>query len=92
MKQIEKLILKETKGLPPYCRLLDYFTYLKFSYFAYQSGCVFRSERAPIGLGNGTDSQQPFSITKKSLKKRQSYYGDNALIYDWLKKKMVCGR
>jgi hypothetical protein len=36
------------------CRLSDYSTPLIFTYFVYQSGCVFRSERAPIGIGNGT--------------------------------------
>ena len=37
-----------------YCRLSDCFTHLIFNYFTYQSGCVFRSERAPIGIRNGT--------------------------------------
>jgi hypothetical protein len=36
------------------CRLSDYLTYLIFNYFTCQSGCVFRSERAPIGIRNGT--------------------------------------
>jgi len=45
------------------CRLSDCFTYLKFTYFVYQSGCVFRSERAPIGIGNGTIRSSYFPST-----------------------------
>ena len=36
------------------CRLSDCLTHFIFNYFTYQSGCVFRSERAPIGIRNGT--------------------------------------
>jgi hypothetical protein len=36
------------------CRLSDCLTHFIFNYFTYQSGFVFRSERAPIGKRNGT--------------------------------------
>ena len=38
----------------PHCRLLGYLTHLIFNYFTDKSCSVFRSERGPIGLRNGT--------------------------------------
>lgn len=47
------IIMHIDKRFEEDCRLAVCFTHLIFTYFVYQSGCVFRSERAPIGIGNG---------------------------------------
>ena len=42
------------------CRLSDCFTHFISNNFPYQSGCMFRSERAPIGIRNGTTRSSYF--------------------------------